>query len=117
MQFKNRFLTACLFPVFAVASCQAADANWIASWASSPLEGKIVIPGVPPDKKSTLQAIIFIRQMRATTPCQARSSLAYSRRHDDLADAVKGAWHHSFGKSKISQWARRRRYSAARQLT
>jgi lysophospholipase L1-like esterase len=50
MRFKNRFWTVCLFAVFAVAGCQAADASWIASWASSPLEGKIVIPGVPPDK-------------------------------------------------------------------
>src|SRR5580692_54444 len=50
MRFKNRYLTACLIAVFAVASCPAADSHWIATFASSPLEGKIVIPGVAPDK-------------------------------------------------------------------
>lgn len=35
---------------FAMTASQAAETKWVASWASSPLEGKIVIPGIPPDK-------------------------------------------------------------------
>jgi lysophospholipase L1-like esterase len=50
MRFKNRYLTAWLIAAFTVGSCQAADSHWIATFASSPLEGKVVIPGVAPDK-------------------------------------------------------------------
>jgi lysophospholipase L1-like esterase len=50
MRLEKRQVSAWLCAIFAVASSQAADTTWVASWSSSPLEGKIVIPGVPPDK-------------------------------------------------------------------
>jgi lysophospholipase L1-like esterase len=34
----------------AAGSSHAGDTSWVASWASSPLGGRIVIPGVPPDR-------------------------------------------------------------------
>jgi lysophospholipase L1-like esterase len=50
MRLEKRRVSAWLCAIVAVASSHAADTKWIASWGSSPLEGKIVIPGVPPDK-------------------------------------------------------------------
>jgi hypothetical protein len=50
MQITIRRLAAALLIIGAIGSSHAADTRWIASWASSPLGGKIVIPGVPPDK-------------------------------------------------------------------
>src|SRR5580698_14459 len=50
MRLNIRFVSTCLCALFAAASCDAADGNWVASWSSSPLEGKVVIPGVPQDK-------------------------------------------------------------------
>jgi lysophospholipase L1-like esterase len=50
MRLQKRHLSAWLCAIFATASSHAADTKWVASWASSPLGGKIVIPGVPPDK-------------------------------------------------------------------
>jgi len=47
---EKRQITAWLCAMFVLASSHAADTKWVASWGSSPLEGKIVIPGVPPDK-------------------------------------------------------------------
>jgi lysophospholipase L1-like esterase len=45
-----KLVAASLCAIVAVAGSHAADAGWVASWGSSPLEGKIVIPGVPPEK-------------------------------------------------------------------
>jgi lysophospholipase L1-like esterase len=50
MRLINLYISTWLCVLFAVTSSHAADTNWVASWGSSPLEGKIVIPGVPPDK-------------------------------------------------------------------
>jgi lysophospholipase L1-like esterase len=50
MRLNNRFVSTCLCALFTAASCQAAEPNWVASWTSSPLEGKVIIPGVPQDK-------------------------------------------------------------------
>jgi lysophospholipase L1-like esterase len=50
MRRNDLLMSLWLCAVFAVASCQAGNANWVASWTSSPLEGKIVIPGIAPDK-------------------------------------------------------------------
>jgi lysophospholipase L1-like esterase len=50
MRRNNRITSVWLCAVFTIGSCQAANVHWVASWASSPLEGKIVIPGIPPDK-------------------------------------------------------------------
>jgi lysophospholipase L1-like esterase len=50
MRLTHRFIALWLLAVCVVASGQAADSHWVASWASSPLEGKIVILGVPPDR-------------------------------------------------------------------
>jgi lysophospholipase L1-like esterase len=50
MGLDKRYASACICGLFAVASSHAADTNWVASWGSSPVEGKIVIPGIPPDK-------------------------------------------------------------------
>jgi lysophospholipase L1-like esterase len=50
VRLRNRYLPIGLCALFAVAGAHAADANWVASWASSPLEGKVVIPGIPADK-------------------------------------------------------------------
>ena len=49
MQLK-RYVLAGLCAMFSVASGHAADTKWVASWGNSPLEGKIVIPGIPQDK-------------------------------------------------------------------
>src|ERR1700744_3452870 len=49
MLLKKTFLST-LLCALAVTAAHAAQTNWVASWASSPLEGKIVIPGIPPDK-------------------------------------------------------------------
>jgi lysophospholipase L1-like esterase len=45
----KRYVSAWLCALVVTGS-HAADTNWVASWGSSPLEGKIVIPGIPPDK-------------------------------------------------------------------
>ncbi len=50
MTLKKRMGLAVLAAIGVVAVGHAADTTWVASWGSSPLEGKIVIPGVPPDK-------------------------------------------------------------------
>ena len=50
MRLEKRYVSVCLCAIIAVASSHAADTKWVASWGSSPLEGKIVIPGIPPDK-------------------------------------------------------------------
>jgi hypothetical protein len=50
MRLEKRHLAAWLCAMFAVTGSHAAETKWVASWASSPLEGKIVIPGIPPDK-------------------------------------------------------------------
>ena len=50
MLLGKRCVSAWLCAIFAVSGSQAAETKWVASWASSPLEGKIVIPGIPPDK-------------------------------------------------------------------
>jgi hypothetical protein len=49
MLLKKTYVSAFLFTLVITAS-HAAETKWVASWASSPLEGKIVIPGIPPDK-------------------------------------------------------------------
>jgi lysophospholipase L1-like esterase len=50
MRLKKRYVLAGLCAMFAMASGHAADTKWVASWGNSPLEGKIVIPGIPQDK-------------------------------------------------------------------
>jgi lysophospholipase L1-like esterase len=50
MRLPKRYASAWLCAIFAAISSHAADTKWVASWGSSPLEGKIVIPGIPPDK-------------------------------------------------------------------
>jgi lysophospholipase L1-like esterase len=50
MRVKALQISAFLCALFTVVSSPAADTAWIASWGSSPLTGKIVIPGVPPDR-------------------------------------------------------------------
>ena len=50
MRLEKIQLSAWLWAMFVVTSSYAADTKWVASWGSSPLEGKIVIPGIPPDK-------------------------------------------------------------------
>ena len=50
MRLEKIQLSAWLCAMFVVTSSYAADTKWVASWGSSPLEGKIVIPGIPPDK-------------------------------------------------------------------
>jgi lysophospholipase L1-like esterase len=47
---EKRQISAWLCAMFVLASSHAADTKWVASWGSSPLEGEIVIPGIPPDK-------------------------------------------------------------------
>jgi lysophospholipase L1-like esterase len=50
MRAEKKYLSAWLCAMFAVTGAHATETNWVASWASSPLEGKIVIPGIPADK-------------------------------------------------------------------
>jgi len=50
MRLEKQYASAWLCAMFAVTGSHAAETKWVASWASSPLEGKIVIPGIPPDK-------------------------------------------------------------------
>jgi lysophospholipase L1-like esterase len=50
MQITNTRIVAMLLLLAATGSSQAGETRWIASWASSPLGGKIVIPGVPADR-------------------------------------------------------------------
>ena len=50
MSLKKRQVSAWLCAMFMVTGSHAADTKWVAGWGSSPLEGKIVIPGIPPDK-------------------------------------------------------------------
>ena len=50
MRLEKQYVSAWLCAMFAVTGSHAAETKWVASWASSPLEGKIVIPGIPPDK-------------------------------------------------------------------
>jgi lysophospholipase L1-like esterase len=50
MRLQKRHVSAWLCALFVAASGHAADTKWVASWGSSPLEGKIVIPGIPPEK-------------------------------------------------------------------
>jgi len=50
MQITNIRLLTMLLILAAAGTSQAGDTTWIASWASSPLGGKIVIPAVPPDR-------------------------------------------------------------------
>jgi lysophospholipase L1-like esterase len=50
MRLEKRLLAAWLCAISAVTGSHAAETKWVASWTSSPLEGKIVIPGIPPDK-------------------------------------------------------------------
>ena len=50
MRLEKRRVSAWLWAILAAASSHAADTKWVASWGSSPLEGKIVIPGIAPDK-------------------------------------------------------------------
>lgn len=50
MRLEKRIALAWFCGMFAVASGHAADTKWVASWGNSPLEGKIVIPGIPQDK-------------------------------------------------------------------
>jgi lysophospholipase L1-like esterase len=50
MRLEKRHLAAWLCAISAVTGSHAAETKWVASWTSSPLEGKIVIPGIPPDK-------------------------------------------------------------------
>jgi lysophospholipase L1-like esterase len=50
MRLEKRIALAWLCGMFAAAGSHAADARWAASWGNSPLEGKIVIPGIPQDK-------------------------------------------------------------------
>jgi lysophospholipase L1-like esterase len=50
MTLKKKLISAWICAICVAAGSQAAEAKWVASWGSSPLEGKIVIPGVPPDK-------------------------------------------------------------------
>lgn len=50
MRLAKGQVSALVCAIFAAAGCHAAETTWVASWGSSPLEGKIVIPGIPPDK-------------------------------------------------------------------
>lgn len=50
MRLKILQMASCLYVLFAATSGHAADTKWVASWGSSPLGGKIVIPGVPPER-------------------------------------------------------------------
>jgi lysophospholipase L1-like esterase len=50
MRLNKRIALVGFCGMFAVASGHAADTKWVASWGNSPVEAKIVIPGIPADK-------------------------------------------------------------------